>query len=160
MVTWLIAARHRWPWVAIAAGVLATCVATDPVIAAARGFMGATFGFGAMFATDGVLLTPRDPSMMFGPRPQPESVGFYRIPVPWARLEGRELLSVEVARHPGTSRPIEVCGTFMGNPTLRVDASQLYDGVRWSSPWETHSGRYQIELRLEATDGHVFGAWY
>jgi hypothetical protein len=108
----------------------------------------------------GVILAPLDPSMMFGPRPQPESVGFYRVPVPWDRLDGRELLSVELAQHSGTKRPLEVCGTFMGKPTLRVDASQLYDGTRWSSPWEARRGRYQIELRLEANDGHVFGAWY
>ena len=109
---------------------------------------------------DGVILAMLDPSMMFGPRPQPESVGFYRVPIPWDRLDGRELLSVDVARHSGANRSLEVCGTFMGRPTLRVDASQLYDGTRWSSPWETRSGRYQIELRLEANDGHVFGAWY
>ncbi len=109
---------------------------------------------------DDVPLTTLDPSMMFGPRPQPESVGFYRVSVPWARLERRDQLAIEVAPHPGTSRPLEVCGTFMGKPTLRLDASQLYDGIRWSSPWETRSGRYQIELRLEATDGHVYGAWY
>jgi hypothetical protein len=109
---------------------------------------------------DGVSLASLNPSMMFGPRPQSESVGFYRIPVPWGRLDGRERLSVEVARHAGTSRPLEVCGTFMGKPTLRFDASQLYDGTTWTSPWETRKGRYQIELRLENADGHVFGAWY
>jgi hypothetical protein len=250
MVNRFAVARSGWPWAAVAAGVLATCVATEPAIAAARGFMGTVIGVGAMVATtamphargwvvgaflvgslglafgrgsfadppstlwgeildrdaarirhefslpradhrwraatsagasaylyvcargrleapdtldvalDGVLLAPLDPSMMFGPRPQADSVGFYRIPVPWARLDGRKLVSVELARHAGTSRPLEVCGTFMGRPTLRVDASQLFDGVSWSSPWKTRSGRYQIELRLEATDGHIFGAWY
>ena len=250
MVKGLSATRDRWPWLAIAVGILVTCFAPDARISGARAFMGIAVGVGALIATtamprprewaagaflvgslglafgsgtfadppstlwgeildrdgmrirheialprndrrwrtaaasgaspylyicargrleapdtldvslDGVILAPLDPSMMFGPRPQPESVGFYRVSVPWARLDGRDQLAVEVAPDPGTSRPLEVCGTFMGKPTLRVDASQLYDGIRWSSPWETRSGRYQIELRLEASDGHVFGAWY
>jgi hypothetical protein len=109
---------------------------------------------------NGEPLTALDPSMMFGPRPQPESVGFYRIPVPWARLEERAPLMVEVARHVGSSRSLEVCGTFMATPTVRVSASQRFDGAAWTSPWDTRRGRYQVELRLEGTDGHVFGAWY
>lgn len=243
-------ARHRWPWAVVAAGVLVTCVVTDPLIAAARAYMGVAVGFGALFATtgmprarewtaatflagslglafghgsfpnppstlwseiletdamrlrheiamprsdrrwragvaasaspflyvcvrgrleapdtldvsiDGATLASLDPSMMFGPRPHPESVGFYRIPLPWAQLDGRDRLTVEVARQAGASRTLEVCGTFMGKPTLRVDASSLFDGVAWSSPWQTRSGRYQIELRLEGPDGKVYGAWY
>ena len=243
-------ARGCLPWVAIGAGVIATCVSTDPSIAAARAFMGVVTGVGALMATtgmprarayvasaflagslglavgagsftdppatlwgeildtdamrirheievphddrrwraattsgaspfldvcargrldapdtldvslDGAPLGALDPSMMFGPRPQPESVGFYRMPVPWVRLDGRERITIEVARQPGASRPLEICGTFMGKPTLRVDASQFFNGTGWSSPWETRRGRYQVELRLEATDGTVYGAWY
>ncbi len=108
----------------------------------------------------GDSLASLGPSMMFGPRPQPDSVGFYRIPLPWARLDGRDRISVGVTRHAGTSRPLEVCGTFMAKPTFRIDSSELFDGAGWTSPWVTRQGRYQIELRLVSDDGHVFGAWY
>lgn len=109
---------------------------------------------------NGEPLTALDPSMMFGPRPDPESVGFYRVPVPWPRLDAVDRIVVGLSRQPGTTRPPEVCGTFMARPTARLDASEVFDGTSWTSPWTTRRGRLQIELRLEGPDGHVYGAWY
>ena len=94
-----------------------------------------------------------------GPRPQPTSVGFYRIPIERARLEGAAPLVLELRRG-AEARPIEVCGTFAYQPSAGLESSAFFDGVRWISPGLTQRGRYIVELRLEERPGRTVAALY
>ncbi len=96
-----------------------------------------------------------------GPRPQPTSIGFYRVPVERALLERSRPATFELHRAAGaTSRPIEICGTFTYQPTAGIESSTFFDGVAWSSPGPSRQGRFVIELRFENAAGQVFAAFY
>ena len=96
-----------------------------------------------------------------GPRPQPTSVGFYRIPVDRALLEAAAPLLLELRRGSDASaRPIDVCGTFTHRPTAGIESSAFFDGVTWKSPGPTQRGRYILELRLEEAPGRTIAALY
>jgi hypothetical protein len=97
----------------------------------------------------------------FGPRPQPTSVGFYRIPVTRPALERSATAVFELRRAPGsTTRPVEVCGTFTYRPTAGIESSAFFDGARWTSPGPTQRGRYIVELRIEKQPGSALVALY
>jgi hypothetical protein len=90
----------------------------------------------------------------FGIRPEPTSIGFYRLPVTRAALEEQQPSVFELRRAQGaTPRPIEVCGTSTYNPTAGLEASAFFNGSTWSSPGPTQHGRYLIELRIEQGAG-------
>lgn len=96
-----------------------------------------------------------------GPRPQPNSIGFYRIPIARPLLERQPEAVFTLRRAPGgPPRPIDICGTFAYRPTAGRDASAFFDGAVWTSPGATKGGRYLIELRLESADGRPFHIWY
>jgi hypothetical protein len=96
-----------------------------------------------------------------GPRPQPTSVGFYRVPVSRAALERAPRAVLELQRAPGASaRPVEICGTFTYKPSAGLEASAFFDGRAWSSPGLTQQGRYVIELRIEDARGKPLVALY
>jgi hypothetical protein len=122
---------------------------------------------GPLTAEDGLLLAVNDERLglvtqaqAVGPRPQPTSVGFYRLPVSRAVLERRVPAAFELRRAPGSGgQPVEVCGTFSYRPTAGPDASTFFDGTRWLAPPQPQ-GRFLIELRLEGPDGRPIAAWY
>lgn len=96
-----------------------------------------------------------------GPRPQPTSIGFYRIPIARAHLERQPEAVFTLRRAAGAPpRPIDICGTFAYRPTAGQNASAFFDGALWTSPGATKGGRYLIELRLEDADGRPFHIWY
>ena len=96
-----------------------------------------------------------------GPRPQPTSVGFYRIPLDRARLEAASPLVLELRRGPeATARPIDVCGTFAYRPSAGIESSAFFDGTSWTSPGLTQRGRYVMEVRLEEAPGRTVAALY
>ncbi|HEU5317086.1 MAG TPA: hypothetical protein VFX49_13335 [Chloroflexota bacterium] len=100
-------------------------------------------------------------AVAYGPRPQPTSVGFYRVPVTRAVLERAPRAVLELQRAPDASdRPIEICGTFTYKPTAGLEASAFFDGRSWSSPGPTQRGRYVIELRIEDPAGKPLVALY
>jgi hypothetical protein len=99
----------------------------------------------------------------FGPRPQPSSVGFYRVPVPRTVVERQPRLVFELRRDPAapaTARPVEICGTFTYRPTAGLDSSAFFDGGTWTSPGPMQRGRYLIELRVERDPGRPLLALY
>jgi hypothetical protein len=97
----------------------------------------------------------------FGPRPQPTSVGFYRVPIERSRLEALAPLVLELRRGPeATARPVEVCGTFTHRPSAGIESSAFFDGSTWRSPGPVTLGRYIVELRLEVQPGQVVAAFY
>ena len=96
-----------------------------------------------------------------GPRPQPTSVGFYRVPVERAALESAPSIVLELRRAPDAAqRAIDVCGTFTHRPTAGLESSAFFDGTRWTSPGPSQQGRYIIELRLEEAPGRAVAALY
>ncbi|HET7770787.1 MAG TPA: hypothetical protein VFN74_18590 [Chloroflexota bacterium] len=96
-----------------------------------------------------------------GPRPQPTSVGFYRLPLDRARLEATTPLVLELRRgSEASARPIDVCGTFAYRPSAGIESSAFFDGVSWTNPGLTQRGRYVIELRLEEASGRTVAALY
>jgi hypothetical protein len=96
-----------------------------------------------------------------GPRPQPTSVGFYRLPVERGELERDARAVFELRRAPGaTARPVEVCGTFAYRPTAGPEASAFFDGRSWSSPGAEQRGRFIVELRIESEPGRPLAALY
>jgi hypothetical protein len=96
-----------------------------------------------------------------GPRPQPTSVGFYRLPVERAQLERDAHAVFELRRAAGaTPRPVEVCGTFAYRPTAGLEASAFFDGQSWTGPGTEKRGRYIIELRIESEPGRAMAALY
>lgn len=96
-----------------------------------------------------------------GPRPQPTSVGFYRVPIERALLEATATLVLELRRGAdGASRPVEVCGTFTHRPTAGIESSAFFDGTAWTSPGRSERGRYILELRLEEAPGRTVAALY
>lgn len=96
-----------------------------------------------------------------GPRPQPTSIGFYRIPIARPLLERQPEAVFTLRRAPDAPpRPIDICGSFAYHPTAGQNASAFFDGALWSSPGATKGGRYLIELRLEDADGRPFHIWY
>ena len=109
---------------------------------------------------NGSAISELNTSQMFGPRPQLESVGFYRIPVLRDLFNGSPALDIQVRRDVRATLPMEICGTITARPTAGFESSRFFDGTSWISPWTTRQGRFQIELRLEGPGGHVFGAWY
>ena len=113
-----------------------------------------------VLTVNGSAISVLNPSQMFGPRPQPESVGFYRISVPRDLFSGSPALDIHVRPDERATKPLEICGTITARPTAGLESSQFFDGASWTSPWATRKGRFQIELRLEGPGGHVFGAWY
>lgn len=116
---------------------------------------------GLLLAVNGLDIGAVTEARAIGPRPQPTSVGFYRMPVARMTLERSRLATFELRRSSGaTTRPIEICGTFTYQPTAGMEASQFFDGVAWHSPGATQRGRYVIELRLEGTDGRPFAVYY
>ena len=109
----------------------------------------------------GGLLTRITQAHASGPRPQPTSVGFYRIPLDRSMIETTTPIDMELRRAPGSSpRPIEVCGTFTHRPTAGIESSAFFDGGTWKSPGVSQRGRYVIEVRLEDADGRVVAALY
>lgn len=113
-----------------------------------------------VLTVNGSAISALNTSQMFGPRPQPESVGFYRIPVPRGLFTGSPSLDIQVRRDERATLPLEICGTITARPTAGFESSRFFNGTSWISPWTTRQGRFQIELRLEGPGGHVFGAWY
>jgi len=96
-----------------------------------------------------------------GPRPQPTSVGFYRLPVERGDLERNARAVFELRRPPdATVRPVEVCGTFSYRPTAGLEASAFFDGRFWSSPGTERRGRFIVELRIEKDPGRPLAALY
>ena len=102
-----------------------------------------------------------------GPRPQPTSVGFYRVPVGRDVLERRRPATFTLRRAAGApaapdpaGSPVEICGTFTYRPTAGRDASAYFDGARWTSPGTTQQGRFLIELRFEDRAGRILEALY
>ena len=96
-----------------------------------------------------------------GPRPQPTSVGFYRVPIERTLLEATSPLVLELRR--GTdaaARPIDVCGTFTYRPTAGIESSAFFDGATWTSPGPSQRGRFILELRLEEAPGRTVAALY
>lgn len=96
-----------------------------------------------------------------GPRPQPDSVGFYRIPVARAALEQNTTATFSVRLVTGPdARPVEVCGTFTYRPSAGRESSAFFDGSTWTSPGPTMHGRFLIELRFEDATGKIVEALY
>jgi hypothetical protein len=126
---------------------------------------------GPLAAEDGLQLLVNDQSLgtitqeqAIGPRPQPTSIGFYRIRVSREVLE-RAQPATFVLRHAPTTpeaarREVEICGTFTYRPTAGLDSSAFFDGVRWTSPGPTQQGRYLVELRIEDREGRAIAAIY
>jgi hypothetical protein len=109
----------------------------------------------------GVFLARVTQAQAYGPRPQPTSVGFYRVPVPRATLERAPDAVLELARTSDASaRAIEVCGTFTYKPTAGLEASAFFDGRSWTSPGPSQRGRYVVELRIEDPTGKPIVALY
>lgn len=100
-------------------------------------------------------------SEAIGPRPQPTSVGFYRVPIERTLLESGEPLVLELRRAPDAApRPLEICGTFTYRPTAGIESSTFFDGLTWKSPGMTRRGRFLIELRIEEGEGRAVAALY
>jgi hypothetical protein len=116
---------------------------------------------GPLSASDGVQLSLNQQlvatitqEQAFGLRPEPTSIGFYRLPLERASLEAQQPSVFELTRAPGADpRPIEVCGTSSYRPTAGLDASAFFDGTRWTSPGLTQHGRFLVEVRIEQVDG-------
>jgi hypothetical protein len=114
---------------------------------------------GPLTSTDGLQLFLDDKlvgtitqEVAFGARPEPTSIGFYRLPVTRAALEAQPASVFDLRQAAGADhRPIEVCGTSTYRPTAGLDASAFFDGSRWTSPGPTRHGRFLIELRIEQT---------
>lgn len=126
-----------------------------------------------LYVNDEFLVTITQ-ALAFGPRPQPTSIGFYRVPLSRSLLERQNPATFLLRRGPSPSgspspaaasagaihSPIEICGTFSYRPTAGLESSAFFDGVAWSSPGTTQRGRYLIELRLEDREMGALQAWY
>ncbi|MBI3973777.1 MAG: hypothetical protein HY332_21075 [Chloroflexi bacterium] len=125
----------------------------------ARGPLGEEDGL-QLFVNDEMVATITQ-AHAIGPRPQPTSVGFYRLPVGRELLERQQPAKFSLRRAAGaTSRDIEVCGTFSYRPTAGIESSSRFDGSTWSSPGKTMHGRFLIELRIEDARGRAIEALY
>lgn len=123
---------------------------------------------GPLIPEDGLLLHLGDEPVArltqeqaFGARPQPTSIGFYRLPVSRTLLERHSEAVFTLRRAPGsTPRPIDICGTFSYRPTAGPNSSAFFDGATWTSPGAEKGGRFLIEVRLEDAAGRPFSIWY
>jgi hypothetical protein len=111
-----------------------------------------------LWANDGLVDRISD-ALASGPRPQPTSVGFYRVPLPRGLLGDRLVLSLRRSAT-ANARPIDVCGTFAYRPSAGLDASAFFDGTSWLYPGRTQRGRYVMELRLHDAAGRTLAALY
>lgn|GEM_PF-801655 len=116
---------------------------------------------GLQLVVNGQLLATITEEAAAGPRPQPTSIGFYRVPVERTLLERSRPATFELRRAAGADgRPIDICGTFTYRPTAGIESSTFFDGVVWSSPGPSRQGRFVIELRFENAAGQIFAAFY
>ena len=106
------------------------------------------------------LLATLTESYAFGPRPQPTSVGFYRVPVSRRALEKERPATLVLRQEAGAGQPAEICGTFSYRPTAGLGASRFFDGVAWSSPGLTQQGRFLLEVRIEDAEQRALAAFY
>ena len=95
------------------------------------------------------------------PRPLPDSVGFFRVPLTRSQIERRPAATFQLRRAPGASdRPIDICGSFAYAPSAGMGASTLFDGTVWQDRGAEKRGRFLIELRLEDAAGSIFYTLY
>ena len=95
------------------------------------------------------------------PRPLPDSVGFFRVPLTRSQIERRPAATFQLQRAPGASeRPIDICGTFAYAPSAGMGASTLFDSTVWQDRGAEKRGRFLIELRLEDAAGSIFYTRY